>query len=115
MLCSNDVIFFENEKCIDVNATHSVFPDMYTESSEITSVINENNKTFSNKNISEEESKTQDTDEINDRPQRVRRAPKRYNTYVRDWWAFMEYASVAVSDVNSPNSYKEALNSEKSR
>ena len=27
----------------------------------------------------------------------------------------MQYASVAVSDVNSPNSYKEALNSEKSR
>ena len=27
----------------------------------------------------------------------------------------MEYASVAISDVNSPNSYKEALNSEKLR
>ena len=27
----------------------------------------------------------------------------------------MEYASVAVSGVNSPNLYKEALNSEKSR
>ena len=27
----------------------------------------------------------------------------------------MEYVSVAVSDVSSPNSYEEALNSEKSR
>ena len=27
----------------------------------------------------------------------------------------MEYASVTISDVNSPNSYKEALNSEKLR
>ena len=34
MLRSNDVIFFENEKYIDVHATHSVFLDIYTESSE---------------------------------------------------------------------------------
>ena len=115
MLCSNEVIFFQNEKYVDVNATDSVFPGIYTESSEIDYVINENKETFSNENISEEESKTQDTHEINDRPQRVRRAAERYNTYVRDWWEFMEYASVAVSDVNSPNSYKEALNSQKSR
>ena len=70
---------------------------------------------ISNKNISKEESETQDTHEINDRPQLVRRAPERYNTYVGDWWEFMEYVSVAVSDVNSPHSYKEALSSEKSR
>ena len=42
MIRSNDVIFFENEKYVDVNATHFVFPDIYTESSEINSVINEN-------------------------------------------------------------------------
>ena len=34
MLRSNDVIFFENEKYFDVHATHSVFLDIYTESSE---------------------------------------------------------------------------------
>ena len=89
MLCSNEVIFFQNEKYVDVNATDSVFPGIYTESSETDYVINENKKTFSNENISEEESKTQDTHEINDRPQRVRRAAERYNTYVRDWWEFM--------------------------
>ena len=33
MLCSNDIIFLENEKFVDVNATHYVFPDMYTQSS----------------------------------------------------------------------------------
>ena len=115
MLRSHDVIFFENEEYVDVNANHSVFPNIYTESSERNSVINENDETFFNENISEEESKTQDTHEINDRPQRVRRAPERYNTYVGDWWEFMEHVSVAASDVNPPNLYNEPLNSEKSR
>ena len=116
MIRSNDVIFFENEKYVDLNATHFVFPDIYTESSETNSVINENISIFiSNRNISKEESETQDTHEINGRPQLVRRAPEQYNTYVGDWWEFMEYVSVAVSDVNSPHSYKEALSSEKSR
>ena len=64
MLRSHDVIFFENEEYVDVNANHSVFPNIYTESSERNSVINENDETFFNENISEEESKTQDTHEI---------------------------------------------------
>ena len=115
MFRSNGVIFFENEKYVDVNVAHFVFPDIYTESCETKSVINENNETFSNENISEEESETQDILENNGRPQRVCRVQERFNTYVGNSWEFMQYASVAVSDVSSPNSYKEALNSEKSR
>ena len=71
MFRSNDVIFFENEKYVDVNLAHSVFPDIYTESCETKSVINENNETFYYENISEEESETQDILQTNGRPQRV--------------------------------------------
>ena len=92
MLHSNDIILFKNENYININTTHSVFPDIYTESSETSPVISENNKTFSNINISEEESKTQETHEINDRPQLVHRVQEQYNPCVRDWWEFMEYA-----------------------
>ena len=71
MFRSNDVIFFENEKYVDVNVANSVFPDIYTESCETKSVINENNETFYYENISEEESETQDILQTNGRPQRV--------------------------------------------
>ena len=76
MLHSNNVSFSKMKSTSTYTQLIPYFL-IYTESSETNFVINENNKTFSNENISEEESKTQDTHEVNDRPQRVCRAPER--------------------------------------
>ena len=75
MLRSNNVSFSKMKSTSTYTQLIPYFL-IYTESSETNFVINENNKTFSNENIPEEESKTQDTHEVNDRPQRVCRAPE---------------------------------------